>query len=137
MDYESYRKSYFADPAPEPRFGFSGIYGATLFFEAYEEVVDFYGRVLGPPTYVEGDSTKGWRVGDTWLTLLRGAQGSPQNVEILFVMASPAEAEKLQAAFIDAGGVGDSPADTLMYEPVRACPVKDPFGTEILIIGRL
>ena len=31
MDYETYRKHFFADPAPEQRFGFAGLHGLTLF----------------------------------------------------------------------------------------------------------
>jgi hypothetical protein len=44
-------------------------------------------------------------------------------------------ADRLQAAFIAAGGAGPEPTDTLMYEPVRYCPVRDPFGTDLLIIS--
>ena len=40
-------------------------------------------------------------------------------------------------AFIAAGGTGGEPSDELMYEPVRACPVRDPSGTHILIISPL
>ena len=25
--------------------------------------------------------------------------------------------------------------DTLMYEPVRYCPVRDPFGTDLLVVS--
>lgn len=49
-------------------------------------------------------------------------------------MSSVQEAERLQAAFIEAGGEGVVPSDQLMYEPVRYYPVRDPFGTNILII---
>jgi len=55
-------------------------------------------------------------------------------MELNIVMQSPAEADRLQAAFIEAGGVGEAPSDELMYEPVRFCAVQDPFGTNILII---
>ena len=51
-------------------------------------------------------------------------------------METPAEAERLQRAFIEAGGEGPAPTDQLMYEPIRSCPVRDPFGTELLIISR-
>jgi len=137
MDYEAYRKEYFVEPAPEPRFDFDGLHGATLFFQEYEAVVDFYQQVLGPPAYVEGSSTRGWRVGGTWLTLLRGNNGGPANVEIAIVMPTPEEAERLQAAFIAAGGRGPVPSDQLMYMPIRSCPVSDPFGVDFMIYSRL
>lgn len=133
MDYDTYRNRFFAEPPPQPRFGFAGLYGAVLYFSDYAEALAYYQRVLGPPAYVEGEDTHGWQIGNTWLTLLKGQTGNPQNVEVLFVMSSVQEAERLQAAFIEAGGAGETPTDQLMYEPVHYCPVRDPFGTNILI----
>jgi hypothetical protein len=52
-------------------------------------------------------------------------------------MQTPAEAERLQAAFIKAGASGKAPSDQMMYEPIRFCPVQDPFGTSILIVSAL
>ncbi|MDX1615784.1 MAG: hypothetical protein R3300_15835 [Candidatus Promineifilaceae bacterium] len=135
MDYETYRTSYFVDPPPTPRFDYSGLQGLTLYFEAYNSAVDFYTEVFGPPAYVEGKDTKGWRLGDTWLTLLRGRGGRPRNVEVSVVMNSPAEARRLQTAFIRAGATGPDPADRLMYEPIHACPVTDPFGLDWMIFS--
>ena len=137
MDYESYRKAYFVDPAPEPQFEFAGLHGVALFFEDYEAAVDYYSRVLGPPVYVEGQFTRGWRIGNTWLTLFPKETGSPTNAEIHFYMKTPAEAERLQAAFIEAGGSGEPPTDALMFEPIRFCSVQDPFGTKILTVSHL
>ena len=137
MDFESYREMYFVEPAPEELFDFTGQFGVTLYFQDYEQAVDFYQQVLGPPAYVEGESTKGWRIGKAWLTLLRGRQGNPENVEIQIVMKTPEEAERLQKAFIESGGTGPAPSDQLMYQPIRSCPVKDPFGTELLIFSRI
>ena len=134
MDYESYRAKFFVEPPPNPRFEFLGLYGTTLYFNEYEAAITYYTDVLGPPVYVEGEGTRGWRIGDTWLTLLKGKSGNPQNVELNFVMETPQEADRLQATFIAAGGKGEPPSDQLMYEPVRFCPVQDPFGTNILII---
>ncbi len=134
MDYEAYRKQFFADPPPQPRFAFVGLHGATLYFSDYAAAVTYYRRVLGAPAYIEGENTHGWQLGDTWLTLLKGQAGSPHNVEVTIVMRSAQEAERLQAAFVEAGGVGEAPSDQLMYEPVRYCPVRDPFGTSILIV---
>lgn len=133
MDFESYRRKYFADPQPEPRYDYKGLHGVTLYFQGYEAAVDVYSNALGPPAYLEGRGTRGWRIGNTWLTLLKGQDGNPANVEIIFLMNTPAEAEQLQAAFIAAGGTGEPPSDQLMYAPVRYCPVRDSFGTDILI----
>lgn len=137
MDYEAYRKAYIANPAPAERFDFTGIHGATLYFADYEAAVAFYTSVLGPPGYVEGEGTRGWKIGSSDLTLLRGGTGVPTNTSIPFVMRSPGEAENLQEAFIAAGATGTPPSDQLMYEPVRFCPVIDPFGTDILIYAPL
>ena len=99
--------------------------------------LDYYTGVLGESAYVEGSSTRGWRIGDSWLTLFPGGDGAPRNTEINLVMATPAEAERLHAALIAAGGQGEPPSDQLMYEPIRYCPVTDPFGTDLLIYARL
>lgn len=136
MDYQDYRDQYFVNPPPRPRFAFTGLHGCTLYFQDYEQAVDYYQHVLGPPAYVEGDSTTGWRVGATWLTLLRGQNGNPHNVEVMVEMPTPVEADRLQAAFIAAGGQGSAPQDTLMYEPVHCCYISDPFGTHIMVFSR-
>lgn len=34
-------------------------------------------------------------------------------------------------------GEGTAPSDQLMCRPVRFCPVRDPFGTELLVISSL
>jgi hypothetical protein len=137
MNYKEYRNAYFAHPRPEPRYRFSGSFGVTLFFEAFDAAVGYYRQVLGPPAYVQGEGTRGWPIGSGWLTLLRGKSGSPRNVEVTLQLDTPEEAERLQRAFIEAGGEGPAPSDELMYEPIRSCPVRDPFGTEILIISPL
>lgn len=137
MDYESYRQAYFTDPPPEPRFRFRGSFGVTLFYQDFDQAVSYYTQVLGPPGYAQGKGTRGWRIGDGWLTLLQGNAGNPRNVEITFEMDTPEEAEELQRVFIEAGGKGTTPSDQMMYVPIRSCPVVDPFGTEILIISPL
>ena len=136
MDYEAYRQAYFAQPQPVPRYEFSGMFGFALFFAAYDRALSYYSEVLGPPGYVEGEYTRGWLLGDLWLTLLPAESGDPGNVELQLVMTSQKEAERLHDAFIKAGGIGQEPVDTLMYEPLRLYPVSDPFGTKILIIAR-
>jgi len=137
MDYENYQKNYFTDPPSEQRFNFTGDFGVTLFYQDYAPAIAYYERVLGPPAYVEGEGTRGWRVGQGWLTLLKGESGNPRNLEITFVVSSPAQAEALQRAFVEAGGAGQAPSDELMYEPIRYCAVTDPFGTALLIISSL
>lgn len=137
MDYSTYRHAYFTTPPPAQQFELGGILGATLYFSDFAAAVDFYAAVLGKPAYVEGAKTRGWRVGPTWLTLLAGGDGAPSNVEIPIVASSPAEAERLQAAFLAAGATGEHPSDQLMYRPVRVCPVTDPFGTSLLIFAEL
>jgi hypothetical protein len=137
MDYEAYRATHFVDPMPEPRYRFSSSFGVTLFFEEFDSAVGYYRQVLGPPAYVEGKGTKGWAIGSGWLTLLRGESGNPRNVEVTLQVETPEEAERLQRAFIEAGGEGPAPSEQWMYEPIRSCPVRDPFGTEILILSPL
>ena len=77
---------------------------SRLFYESYDQSIAFYTKVLGAPAYVEGTGTRGWQIGTGWLTLLRGTKGNPRNVEVTFDMATPAQAEKLQQCFINAGG---------------------------------
>ena len=137
MDYFEYRKAYFTDPTPEPRFQFERTFGISLYFEDFDAAVQYYSQVLGPPAYVEGKGARDWQIGGGWLTLLKGLAGNPQNVELTFRVATPGEAEQLQQAFITAGGEGPAPSDELMYEPLRFCPVRDPFGTELLIVSPL
>ena len=135
VDFDAYRNAYFARPEPKARFRFRNAFGVTLYFEAFDDAVRYYSDVLGPAAYAEGEGTRGWRVGDGWLTLLRGTSGNPTNVEITFELADPDEAERCQRAFVAAGGTGAAPSDQLMYRPVRSCPVRDPFGTELLIVA--
>ena len=106
-------------------------------YTQFDSAVSYYRQVLGSPAYVEGEGTRGWPIGSGWLTLLRGKSGNPRNVEVTLQLESPEEAERLQRAFIEAGGEGPTPSDELMYEPIRSCPVRDPFGTEVLIISPL
>lgn len=58
-------------------------------------------------------------------------------MEIPFQMETPAGAEDLQAAFVEAGGEGERPSDELTYVPIPSCPVRDPFDTELLIASPL
>ena len=135
MDYETYKKNFYTDPPPKPRYNFSGSFGVTLFYEDYQAATAYYEIVLGPPAYVEGVGTRGWPIGEGWLTLLQGKSGNPTNLEVTFVVATPEEADALQRAFIKAGGEGPAPSDELMYKPIRYCAVTDPFGVSLLIIS--
>ena len=133
MDYEAYRKRYFIDPAPQQRFNFKGLLGATLYYQDYQEALAFYTKVLGPPAYVEDENTHGWQVGETWLTLFPSKNGNPQNVEVPLYVDSPEEVDRLYQAFIASGAKGEPPDNNLMYEPVQICILTDPFGVSILI----
>lgn len=137
VDFDLYRKAFFVQPAPQQRFEFKSSFGTTVYFEDFEEAIAFYENVLGPPTYVEGDGTRGWPVGNGWLTMLKGEQGNPKNVEITLELESSGQAEALQAEFVVSGATGQAPSDQLMYRPVRCCPVTDPFGLHIMIIAPL
>jgi len=132
IDYETYRKNFFVDPAPIQIFSFEGLHGASLYFEEFDRALAYYTEVLGPPAYVEEEYTRGWQLDNTWLTLLLAREGNPRNAEINLVMSSAQEAERLQAAFIAAGGAGPSPSDALIFVPIRICPVIDPFGMQIM-----
>jgi hypothetical protein len=137
MDYDAYRREHFVEPAPEPRFQFAQGGGPTLWFADYDGALAYYTEVLGEPNYVEGDATRGWRIGSSWLTLFAGGDGHPRNVEIGIEMETAEDAERLQRAFVEAGGTGADPSDELMYAPIRYCPVTDPFGTELLVFAPL
>ena len=137
MEQERNRAADRSKPGSEPRFRFLTAGGPVLYFADFEAAVVFYTAVLGEPGYAEGSGTRGWAIGDSYLTLLRGGDGSPRNTEIGLVMETPGEADRLQAAFIAAGGAGPPPCDQVMYEPIRYCPVTDPFGTELLIYAPL
>lgn len=127
MDFDTYRRAYFVNPPPHQRFRFVGSFGVTMYFEEYHSAIAFYERILGPPSYVEGDGTRGWPIGNGWLTLLKGKKGNPQNIEITFELESVEEAEALQRDFIAAGARGQAPSDQL--PTCRQCwlPWMQPF----------
>jgi hypothetical protein len=137
MDYQEYRKKYFTNPQPHSKFNFQGNFGVCLFFEDYPKVIKYYTAALGDPAYQEGEFTRGWEIGSGWLTIFKSKSGNPENIEVIFQMETPEEAERLHQALINAGGKGEEPTDELMYEPVRFCPVQDPFGTQLTIISPL
>lgn len=136
MDFEEYKRLYFVDPQPAPRFAFEGLAGIAIYIADYAAAIRFYTAVLGPPAYIEGENTHGWRIGNDWLTVFPAKAGAPANVDFTLMMDSPAAAEALHAAFIAAGASGPPPSDQLMYEPLRYASITDPFGTQILIVAR-
>jgi hypothetical protein len=131
------RDKYNAGPEPKNRFGFRGTFNSTLYYEDFKGAVAFFQHVLGPPVYVEGEGTRAWRIGEGWLTILKGTDGNPKNTELTLELNTPAEAEQLQVQMIEAGACGDPPTNQIMFVPVRYCPVKDPFGVEILVFSQL
>lgn len=137
MDYETYRRLYFVQPPPRPRFPFAGINGVSLYIHEYERALAFYEAVLGPPAYVEGEWTRGWRIGNDWLTLFPARAGGPSNMDLTIELATAEDVGRLCDAFIAAGATGEPPSDQLMYEPVRYASVTDPFGTVIVMIYRM
>lgn len=137
MDYKTYRRLYFVDPPPRPRFPFAGLGGVSLYVHEYGRALAFYEAVLGPPAYVEGEWTRGWPIGNDWLTLFPADEGGPGNMDLTIEMDTAAAVTRLYEAFIAAGATGDPPSDQLMYQPVRYAAVTDPFGTVIVIISPL
>lgn len=137
MDEDAYRRAYYTDPAPPPRFPMVGLAGVSLYIERYEEAVAFYTAVLGQPAYVEGQWTHGWQIGSGWLTLFPAQANGPANMDVTVRVASPSDVAALREAFVAAGATGDPPSDQLMYEAVRYAQINDPFGTIWIIISPL
>lgn len=137
MDYEAYKKAFFVDPQPEQRFAFAGTRGMSISVKDYEAALAFYTEVFGPPAYVEGHDTSGWHLGDSWFTVFPSSAGGPTNSDVSLELKTPADAERLHAAFLAAGGSGEAPSDELMYVPLRFCPVKDPFGLQWILYAPL
>ncbi len=67
MTYEEYKNEYFTES--KPRYQFVRGLSAALYTPDYPKALEFYSRALGPPQYVEGRFTRGWKIGPTWLTL--------------------------------------------------------------------
>ncbi|MFN2145203.1 MAG: VOC family protein [Anaerolineales bacterium] len=135
MDFDEYRSKYFADPAPEPKYNFQGIRGAAVYYQDYQAALAYFEQVFGPPSYVEGEFTHGWRLGDTWLTVFPAKEGVPANVEVLLYLKDASNVDRLHAAMLAAGGQGEDPVDTLMYAPVRIAMITDPFGGVFTLVA--
>lgn len=137
MDFETYKKKYFTDPAPEPRFGFKGILGTAVYYQDYAAALAFFEQVFGAPAYVEGEFTHAWQLGNTWLTVFPAKQGSPSNVEVMVYLKDAKEVDRLYAEMIAAGASGEPPVDTLMFVPVRIATLQDPFGGQFSLAAEI
>jgi catechol 2,3-dioxygenase-like lactoylglutathione lyase family enzyme len=136
MDYADYHRAFFTSPPPLPRCPSARLGGVNILVADLAAARAFYTAVLGEPAYVEGEDAVGWRLGEAWLTLLPGRQDqAAPTVSMTIQVASPAEADRLQQACAQAGATSGQARDTIMYEPVRCCPVVDPLGTEIAIVA--
>ena len=134
MNFAEYKKKFYADPQPESRFAFRGIQGASIHYQDYSAALDFLRRVYGPPSYIEGEFTHGWKLGDTWLSIFPSEDGNATNMEVPVYLESARDVDKLYQAFLEAGAEGEPPENTLMYEPVRIAFVKDPFGVAWMLV---
>lgn len=113
IDYETYRRSYFVDPPPAPRFRFERVGGVSLYVREYGRALAFYEAVLGPPAYVEGEWTRGWPIGRGWLTLFPAQTGGPANMDVTLEVSDPGEVARLYEAFIAAGPRATRPLTNL------------------------
>jgi catechol 2,3-dioxygenase-like lactoylglutathione lyase family enzyme len=98
----------------------------------------FCERVFGPAGHEE-EGISGFRVGDTWLTLLDGRYGPPPppgtcRGEFGLRMASPADVDAFHARAAESGAVTVmAPRDTKMYELMRYACVDLPFGLRLSV----
>lgn len=109
----------------------------SFYIKDYDTAVAFYSRVFGPPQS-DAPRIKGWKLGDTWLTLFpsedmgHDPDGNPRNAEFAIQVAAPAQVDVLYNALLDAGAkTCMEPKDTEMYDPMRFCCVDDPVGIRV------
>ena len=113
-----------------------GVNYVSLYVKDLEAVIEFYSKILGPPTYEE-KNTYGFKMGTTWLTIFPSRYGTstesnPCNAEFAIQVAAPEAVDKLHERFLKAGAKEYcAPEDTTMYEPMRFSCVDDPFGVRI------
>ena len=110
----------------------------SLYIDDFQQSISFYSQVFGAPDGVdENQTTYGWRMGSTWLTVFPGKVGSqpnrnPCNSEFAVQVSAVGEVDLLHQALIAAGAKSYmAPQDTQMYEPMRFSCVDDPFGVRI------
>lgn len=124
-----------ADFSSNP-FRIVGVNYVSLYVKDFEAAVEFYSRILDPPTYEEKD-TYGWKMGTAWLTIFPSKYGTskgsnPCNAEFAIQVATPEAVDELYERFLEAGAKDYfPPEDTTMYEPMRFACVDDPFGVRI------
>lgn len=128
MDFKEYREKFYQREPGEQDWNLVGASGVSIYVSDYAPALAFYDKVFGQPHYKEGADTHGWRLGRTWLTLFQSREGSPRNTEISLELGSKAEVDRLYQSFLSAGAQGDPAQETLMYVPVYAAFLSDPFG---------
>jgi uncharacterized glyoxalase superfamily protein PhnB len=109
----------------------------SFYVKDYETAIAFYTQVFGPPQS-DKPRIKGWKLGDTWLTLFPSTdmghdpEANPRNAEFAIQVATPEQVDALYHALLEAGAkVCMEPKDTEMYDPMRFCCVDDPVGIRI------
>lgn len=115
-----------------------GLRFPSFYVKDYDAAVAFYTKIFGESEYVESH-LKGWRLGDSWLTLFPAAEGivpvkgeNPRNAEFAIQVAAPEQVDALHAALLAAGATECmAPEDTWMYEDMRFSAVDDPFGIRL------
>jgi len=134
MDLAEYKEKFFTDPQPESRYDYRGILGASIHYKDRAAALEFLQRVFGPPAYVEGKDTHGWKLGESWLSVFPSDVGTATNMDIPLYLQSAEEVDKLYRAFIEAGAEGEPPKNNLMYEQVRIAFLRDPFGVAWILL---
>jgi predicted enzyme related to lactoylglutathione lyase len=115
----------------------------TLYYEDFEEAVQFYSQLFGPPEVGQQSHANGWRMGATWLTLFRAKAGptpgaNPCGTEFAVQVADPQDVDDLYRRMMELGAAEVMPPqNTEMYEPMRFACVDEPLGVRIDIYCRL
>lgn len=124
-------------------FGVIGLRYPSFYLRDFNKAVAFYSAVFGPPDADE-ETIKGWRLGDTWLTLFPAIGNTsvldrnPRNAEFAIQVESPAQVDALYETLLRAGATSCmKPEDTEMYEPMRFCCVDDPVGIRVDVYSLL
>jgi catechol 2,3-dioxygenase-like lactoylglutathione lyase family enzyme len=113
-----------------------GVNYVSLYVKDFEAAVEFYSRILDPPTYKKKE-TYGWKMGTTWLTIFPSKYGTakgsnPCNAEFAIQVTTSEAVDELYEKFLEAGARDYCPPeDTKMYESMRFACVDDPFGMRI------
>jgi catechol 2,3-dioxygenase-like lactoylglutathione lyase family enzyme len=121
-------------PSGDPRI--AGVAYPSLYVRDFEEVIDFWTRVVGPPAHRE-ESLAGFPLGDSFLTVFRDGLGThpgsdPRNTEFAIRVAEAAHVDELMEAFLEAGSTLEMAArDTWMYRDMRFGCVNTPHGVRV------